>query len=302
MPSFQNQDILELTDGASLARIAPEAGGRLLSWSIGDASIVFWPDAADWSNPAKIRGGNPLLFPFLGRHRVDGRIGFWRDGAGVVRELPMHGFARDLPFDSQADADGRGVTLSLHGSERTHAGYPFEFRFAARYRLVDEHTLDVALSTTNLGDAPLPHYPGHHFYFALPHAERASTVLELPPTRRRRQLDDGSISAPEPGSSRYTLDDPAILDRFHCLDGIPAEPVRVLMPGRRHAIEIDLNRPGSVPWYAVTTWTEAPGSNFYCIEPWLGLPDAIHNGLGLRHVAPGATETAALRIRVTPLA
>lgn len=59
MPSFQNQDILELTDGASLARIAPEAGGRLLSWSIGDASIVFWPDAADWSNPAKIRGGNP---------------------------------------------------------------------------------------------------------------------------------------------------------------------------------------------------------------------------------------------------
>ncbi len=301
MPSFQNQDILELIDGASRARIAPEAGGRLLSWSIGDTSIVFWPDAADWSNPAKIRGGNPLLFPFLGRHRVEGRIGFWRDGEGAVRELPMHGFARDLPFRAQTDADGRGVTLTLDSSDRTRAGYPFEFRFAARYRLVDGHTLDVTLSTTNLGDTPLPHYAGHHFYFALPHVERASAVLERPPTQRRRQREDGSSSAPEPGAPRYTLDDPAIVDRFHCLDGIPAEPVRVLMPGRRHAIEIDLNRPGSAPWYAVTTWTEAPGSDFYCVEPWLGLPDAIHNGLGLQHVAPGATQTAALRIRVTPL-
>lgn len=57
----------------------------------------------------------------------------------------------------------------------------------------------------------------------------------------------------------------------------------------------------SIPWYAVTTWTEAADSDFFCIEPWLGLPDAIHNGLGLRWLAPGASETAALRIRVATL-
>ncbi|MFP3435240.1 aldose epimerase, partial [Paraburkholderia sp. SIMBA_061] len=34
----------------------------------------------------------------------------------------------------------------------------------------------------------------------------------------------------------------------------------------------------------------------------LGLPDAIHNGLGLRMLAPGSTETATLHIRVLPLA
>lgn len=301
MPSFQQQPVQELTAGPSLVRIAPQAGGRLLSWSIGDETVIFWPDHADWTQPNKIRGGNPLLFPFLGRHRVDGQIGRWRDPDGVVRDLPMHGFARDLPFTAQPDADGRAITMTLLSSDATRAGYPFAFRFAATYRLVDSHTLDVELVTSNLGDTPLPYYAGHHFYFALPHAERGATVLDLPPTQRRHQQEDGSISAPETGDARYTLADARIHDRFHCFDGVPAAPLRITMPGRRHAIEIDLQRPGSIPWYAVTTWTEATQSDFYCVEPWLGLPDAIHNGLGLRHLAPGATETAALRLRVTPL-
>ncbi|WP_186190526.1 aldose epimerase [Burkholderia gladioli] len=304
MPIFQQQDIIELVDGAARLRIAPQAGGRLLSWHIGDEPIIFWPEQADWSAPAKVRGGNPLLFPFLGRHRVGDTIGRWRDAAGVVRDLPMHGFARDLPFAAHVDADGRGVDMTLESSEATREAYPFAFRFDARYQFVDAYTLDVELTTRNLGDAPLPslpYYAGHHFYFALPHDERARTRIELPPTRQCHQQPDGSISAPIAGEPHYTLDEARILDRFHCLEGVPSRPVQIDMAGRRRRIEIDLNRPGSIPWYAVTTWTEKPESDFYCVEPWLGLPDAIHNGLGLRMLAPGATETAALRIRVSPL-
>ncbi|MGV2289154.1 aldose epimerase [Trinickia sp. YCB016] len=298
MPQFQQQEILEITQGDALLRIAPQAGGRLLSWQIGGVPVIHWPDSADWSQPARIRGGNPLLFPFLGRHRVDGRIGEWRDPAGVVRELPMHGFARDLPFAATVDADGHGVRMTLTDTEATRAAYPFAFRFEAAYRLVDPQTLDVELTVTNLGDAPLPHYAGHHFYFTLPHALRGETTVELPPTSRQHQQADGSISAPEPGEPSYQLDDPRIHDRFHCLSGVPAQPVRLVSPSLRRVVEIDLQRPGSVPWYAATTWTEADTSDFYCVEPWLGLPDAIHNGLGLRWLAPGKTETAALRIAV----
>ncbi|MDQ9476245.1 hypothetical protein RF074_11650, partial [Serratia marcescens] len=87
---------------------------------------------------------------------------------------------------------------------------------------------EVALTTTNRGDTPLPYYAGHHFYFALPHGERADTRLELPPTRRCHQRADGSISPLEPGEARYRLDDPEILDRFHCLDGTPSTPVRIV--------------------------------------------------------------------------
>ncbi|MGU7775446.1 aldose epimerase family protein [Burkholderia sp. MR1-5-21] len=302
MPIFQQHEIHELHAGPSLVRIAPQCGGRLLSWDIDGEPVIFWPDAADWTQLARVRGGNPLLFPFLGRHRVDSEIGRWRDAAGVVRDLPMHGFARDLPFAAQPSADGMALAMTLDANDALHASYPFDFGFEATYRLADAHTLDVALTTTNRSDTPLPYYAGHHFYFALPHAERAQTTLELPPTHRCQQLADGTISTPEPGAARYTLDEARIHDRFHCLDGTSPAPVRIVMPGRRRTIEIALDVPGSIPWYAVTTWTERPESDFYCVEPWLGLPDAIHNGLGLRMLAPGATETAALRIRVSPLA
>ncbi|BBA41776.1 MULTISPECIES: aldose epimerase family protein [Burkholderia] len=302
MPTFQQHDIHELHAGPSLVRVAPQFGGRLLSWDVDGEPVIFWPDTADWSNLARVRGGNPLLFPFLGRHRVDGELGRWRDATGVVRDLPMHGFARDLPFAARPSADGAALSMTLDATDALRASYPFDFRFEATYRLADSHTLEVALTTTNRGDTPLPYYAGHHFYFALPHGERAETTLELPPTHRCAQQADGSISTPEPGEARYRLDNPDIVDRFHCLDGVPATPVRIVMPGRRRTIEIALDVPGSIPWYAVTTWTEKPDSDFYCVEPWLGLPDAIHNGLGLRMLAPGATETATLRIRVLPLA
>jgi galactose mutarotase-like enzyme len=306
MTPFDQHDIVELTLGDARLRIAPQLGGRLLSWSVGEEPIIHWPESADWSQPARVRGGNPLLFPFLGRHRVDGRIGEWRDNGGNVRALPAHGFARDLPFAAALDADDRGILMTLADSAATREQYPFGFRFEAAYLLNDARTLDVTLTTANTGDAPLPYYAGHHFYFALPHSLRAETTLELPRTERRRQLEDGSISTPEKGEARYTLDEARIQDRFHCLEAQPGEmvdqavdqAVNLICPPLGRRIEIDLRRPGSVPWYAVTTWTEADTSDFYCVEPWLGLPDAIHNGLGLRWLAPGQSETAALRIGV----
>ena len=196
------------------------------------------------------------------------------------------------------EPDGKGVRMTLRDSGATRAGYPFGFRFEAAYRLVGGRTLEAELSTANTGDAPLPYYAGHHFYFALPHAQRGVTTLELPPTMRRYQEPDGAIAAAVPGMPSYTLDDPVIHDRMHCLEGAPDRPIRLLMPGLHRCIEIDLRRPDSVPWYCVTTWTEAADSGFYCVEPWLGLPDAIHNGLGLHWLEPGQSETAMLRISV----
>jgi galactose mutarotase-like enzyme len=300
MDSRPPHDLLDLAFGPSTLSLAPWAGGRLLSWHIDGAPVIHWPENANWEKPAAVRGGNPLLFPFLARHRVDGELGRWRDAQGVVRDMPTHGFARDLPFAAKVDADGRGVRMTLTDSPDTLAMYPFPFRFEAAYRLVGERTLDVSLTTENTGTTALPWYAGHHFYFALPHALRGETTVELPPTVRRHQLPDGRISAPEPGEPAYRLDDARIYDRFHVLQQTPpAQPVRMVTPALARVITIDLDRPGSIPWYAVTTWTEKlESSDFHCVEPWLGLPDAIHNGDGLRWLAPGATETATLQITV----
>jgi galactose mutarotase-like enzyme len=296
---FQDQDVIELERAGAMLLAAPQCGGRLLRWSVAGREIIAWPQTANWREPARVRGGNPLLFPFLGRHRVDGEIGKWRDAAGVVRALPMHGFARDLPFDCVIDASDARIDMALTDSDATRGAFPFAFRFDAIYQLVDGQTLDVTLTTTNTGDAALPYYAGHHFYFALPHTLRGETTLTLPATRMLHQRDDGSIAEHELGEPAYRLDDAGIVDRFHRLERpAHAAPLVLTTPSLQRTITIDLRRAGSIPWYAVTTWTEKPDSDFYCVEPWLGLPDAIHNGLGLRWLQPGASESASLRITV----
>jgi galactose mutarotase-like enzyme len=54
----------------------------------------------------------------------------------------------------------------------------------------------------------------------------------------------------------------------------------------RHGVE-----PVPAPWAAVVTWTENDASPFYCVEPWMGPPNAPEHKNGLHLVAPGASET-----------
>ncbi len=200
----------------------------------------------------------------------------------------MHGFARDLPFEPHADVLGAGLRMVLRDSEATRTGYPFGFRFQATYNLVDARTLDVTLSTENTGNARLPYYAGHHFYFNLRHAQRSEYALESPRTERRYQQALTARSALPSRASRaicWTM--PAFMTVSIASMRAGAARAHRRCRGSNRLITIDLRRPDSVPWYAVTTWTETPESDFYCVEPWLGLPDAIHNGMGLRSARAG---------------
>lgn len=289
---FQGQDLVRIGNSDSYLLLAPEHGGRLVRWVHHGQDILYWPDDADWSRVAKLRGGNPLLFPFIGRHFVDGEAGKWRDDDGVVHAVPQHGFARDLAFNVSACSD-TDVSVSLTSSDLTCAGYPYDFVFTATYRLLPDG-LEATLHARNTGTRALPCYAGHHFYFALPHSQRAQCAVSLPPSSHVRQNADGSLTTPERGDVRYPLDDPRLQDTYHVLSA-PGN-VRLEMPTR--TIDIMMDDPGSVPWHAVTTWTERDDADFYCVEPWLGLPNAIHHRHGLRWLAAGAEERAICRLLV----
>jgi galactose mutarotase-like enzyme len=294
-----------------------------MRWAVDGQELLYWPTEgvtadviADPAKVAKLRGGNPLLFPFIGRHRVGDHPNQWVDSqaGGRVRDLPQHGFARHTPFTHRVDDDGKGITMTLTPAMLSAAdrqGYPYDFVFTARYRL-DGDALDVSLTTHNSGIDPLPYYAGHHFYFALPHAARSECRLTLPTHDRARQDSDGAIvplsadpSVGNTAQSVYTPGDAAIQDVFHLLsNGTPTKTsARLSMPPLRRSIAVELDAAGAhaAPWYAITTWTESDQSDFYCVEPWLGLPNAIHHGQGLRLLAPGAHEVAHCRLHVTPL-
>lgn len=289
---FQGRDVVEIVVGPSQLLVDPE-GGRLLRWCYDGRAVIHWPDDADWSAPTRIRGGNPVLFPFLGRHFVDGELGFWRDAEGVVRALPMHGFARELRHEVTL-AQG-GCSLTLRDTPATRAMYPFAFMFQVRYQLTpDGRALRTELITSNAGDVPLPYYAGHHFYFAIPHAERAEWVFDVDARAVLRQNADGSLRRLPAIPGPLSLADPAIVDAMHLLGSQRDVRLGNLRTGR--ALRIALAQVEALPWFALTSWTESETADFYCLEPWLGVPDAIHHGEGLRWLAAGQCERAVCTI------
>ncbi|SDV51044.1 Galactose mutarotase [Chitinasiproducens palmae] len=294
--------ILTLRNAHDVIRVAPAIGGRLLDWRSDGHAVLRWPTEVDWRMPAKIRGGNPLLFPFIGRHFVDGEANRWRDATGTVRPMPQHGFARDLPFEArqlggQSD-DASGVVLTLDSRRVDQAAaYPFDFVFEVEYELLGAGRLRTTLTVENRGDTPMPYYAGTHFYFDLPHALRSESRLALADASQHRQQADGGPGAALSHRTAFALDDPLLQDTFHVLASPTPDRAgdRLLAsldtPSLGRTIRI-VQPPSNAAWYAVTTWSEAPDADFYCIEPWLGLPDAIHHGQGLRWLQPHSREAA----------
>jgi galactose mutarotase-like enzyme len=289
---FQNQPATQITDGENKVLVSSEHGVRILRWEREGREIITWPDDADWSKILKVRGGNPILFPFIARHFVDGKKELWRDAGGTVRPMPQHGFTRDAKFSTVEGGPENSLRMRLVDSEETRVFYPFAFQFDVVVNLLPGSRLEVRLETTNTGNQPLPYYAGHHFYFALPHQERADWTLHLPCAAWGRQSADGAIIREEANQDVLRLDDATLIDRFQIGPRDSKVTLHNTRTGRRLVFE--LAHPGSVPWYAVTTWTEAADSDFYCVEPWLGLPNAIHHGEGLRRLASGAKEIATL--------
>jgi galactose mutarotase-like enzyme len=291
---FQNQPAWQIADGENKVLVSAEHGARILRWERNGREIITWPEDADWSNILKIRGGNPVLFPFIARHFVDGKNELWRDAGGTVRPMPQHGFARDARFSVVEGGPDNTLRMRLVDSPETREVYPFAFQFDVVVALLPGSRLEITFETSNPGTAPLLYYAGHHFYFALPFRDRSDWTVHLPCAAWGRQSADGAVIRENAQQSDLRLDDPTLIDRYQI--GPKEGKITMTNPRTPSRLVFELEPPGSVPWYAVTTWTQSADSQFYCVEPWLGLPNAIHHGEGLRQVAPGAKEIATLVI------
>jgi galactose mutarotase-like enzyme len=288
-------EIVVLQSGVARAELAPAAGGRLMRWSIGERPVIHWPESADWSAPAKIRGGNPLLFPFIARTFLDGKIGSWRDPHGQIRPAPMHGLVRAAPFMVTKQA-ADCLALEISWNPGMGDAWPFPFVFSVEYTLAGEG-LEVAFTVANSGAEEMPYSVGNHFYFEVPAPERGGWRLGGDFRSFARQDAEGKIVTVPPPRSGGILSDADLVDLFHIGPSSDGTVLRHVADGREVAFGLMPDDSGANPWYAVTTWTESAASDFYCVEPWTALPDAVNSGKGLRWLKPAAQET--LRLRLT---
>ena len=288
--------------GGSTFLAWPEAGARLMHWhhNRADGSIrevIHWPDLSELSDPvASIRGGNPVLFPFSARSFDQGDIHHWRDLQGNRRKMPMHGFARQGTFRIDR-ADNAGFKAILEPTAQDHACYPYDYEFSVTYRF-ESHRLTCEYALRNLGTTPLPWSAGHHFYFAAPWTDDASRddyILQLPAGDTVRQTPVGTLTPGPKVPRQGPLSNPDLVDTIHV--GLAGNRVRFGPADGSEFTTVSIGTSAKPrPDDTIVTWTSSPDAPYYCVEPWMGPPNAPGHGRGL-HLVP-AGETARFTVTV----
>jgi Galactose mutarotase and related enzymes len=291
--------------GRSTFLAHPERGARLMNWNLelADGSVrdvIHWPEIASFEGFHSIRGGNPVLFPFSARSFVDGEIHRWRAADGVCRPMPMHGIARQGRF-ALVRADASGFAAVLQPDDSAREAYPFDYEFTVIYRFAPT-SLTCEFILENRDTRPIPWSAGHHFYFSVPWEPgrtRADYRLSVPASRRLRQDKVGRLVPGEDFPVSAPLDRPEWIDALHL--GLTS-PTAVLAPaggGRSGAISVTIGldkKSAPPPDSTFVTWTQAPDSPFYCLEPWMGPPNSPEHGIGLHHVAPGKSQSFVVEV------
>lgn len=299
--SIGGHSIKKWTRGASTFLAWPEKGARLMSWNIQLADgctrkVIYWPEDADYSNPAKIRGGNPVLFPFVARTFDAGREGFWKTPSGEHLPMPRHGFTRAGVFCIESITED-GFTAVFEPTSEDRAVYPYEYIFSVTYRF-EELSLFVDFTLQNNDSVNIPWCAGHHFYFNLPwHQQlgRESYYINISARKAFYHGGSGKLEPVKMFSQETSFDDPSLVDRIHC--GLKSNEVVFGSKDGEERISIKIGEARvPSPWTTLTTWTECGESPFYCIEPWMGPPSSTDHKKGLHFVEPGKEEHFSVEI------
>ncbi len=281
----------------------PERGARLMNWNVTlpDGSVrdvLYWPELSSLDNFHKVRGGNPILFPFNGRSFDRGDIYFWRGPDEVRRPIPMHGIARQGKFTLRHVND-RGFSAVFEPDDEAKAAFPYDYEFVVVYRFAPL-ALTCELILINHDTRPIPWSAGHHFYFTLPWTEghtRNDYAIRIPATRRVRQDAAGQLQPGPALQAEERLSQPLLIDTIHL--GLKSNAVvfgPVNAPGDL-TIKIGHDKKPAADATFVT-WTLDDNVPYYCIEPWMGPPNAAEHKVGLHWVHPGQSQGFAIEILV----
>jgi len=288
--------------GNSTFLAMPERGARLMNWNVALADgsvrdVIYWPELSSLDEFPKVRGGNPILFPFNGRTFDHGDIHFWRAPDQIRRPMPMHGIARQAKFTLR-HASERSFTAVLQPDEESKLAYPYDYEFAVVYRFAPLG-LTCEFILTNRDTRPIPWSAGHHFYFTLPWTEghtRSDYAIRIPAAKRMKQ--DMTTGKLQPGPTLHReerLNQPLLVDTLHL--ALKTNEVVFGPAGAHDDVTIRIGqekKPG--PDATFVTWTPDDTAPYYCVEPWMGPPNAIENKVGLHWVQPGQSQSFAVEI------
>ena len=245
------------------------------------------------------RGGNPILFALLRAQLRPGRnlLLARRRGRAPADATPR------LRAPGQVRGDSRGRArlrrpLPRPGEE-ARACYPYDYEFTVAYRF-EPFGLACEFTLKNLGKDPLPWSAGHHFYFAVPWSEgakREDYLIRIPATKHLRQDPAGQLVPGPALGPEESLGNKGLIDTFHL--GLRSNELVFGEKGRPGDVTVRIGTARTPPPEATfVTWTLADDSPFFCVEPWMGPPNAPETKLGLHLVPPGQTQSFIVSVGV----
>lgn len=275
--------LYKFTRGPSSFIVNAQCGARLMNWSLSLADgavrdIIYWPENAPRGGGedfGEVRGGIPILFPFAGASFADGQKGFWKSPTKEILPMQMHGYAKGGKFELEMVSDF-GFTSIFRPDEICQKAYPFKYEFRVSYRF-SELSLTCEMSLKNLDAQKIPWCAGLHPYFMLPWGENHSRKmyrLQCDAKKAVRFLPDGTF-VPE-DIYKNCFADCEFNNRI--LTNFKTGKVAFGLKNGEEDIFIKVGCGGKPEGgFCLVTWTESEDSPFYCVEPWMGAPNAAAN-------------------------
>ena len=297
--------VLQETDGNIRSYIAPQRGGGMvgLEYRFQGKWIELLYRGLDFSATSDWDGKAPILWPATGRNfAIDPASGAKQPGwmsNGIFYPMPIHGFARDLPWQvvKQTVTDkGKSVVLVLSDNEVTHKFYPFAFKVTTDYTVGQNSlTIHQHVHADKSNSGPMPFSIGNHMTYKLPlipGGTAEAVTFVTPATKRLLLTDEGSPSGKAEafeGGSTHTITELGTRKAWS-LTGFPKDSIWVKMldqSGLSLTVSHEASRqPSGDPVY-FNLWGDVAGG-FFAPEPWAGKQNSLVIGDGTIRLDPGA--------------
>ncbi len=302
--------VLRDVAGGIEAAVAPAKGGELSG-----LRVLYkgnWLEtlqlARDYAPREGFMGKGPFLWPATGRNfpedlaerRRKGEIfhnGAYEHG-GVRRDMPIHGFARDLPWQveqSSADDHSARALLSLVDGPQTQQWYPFGFRCTVEY-IVSEGTLEMryVIRADAENTEPMFFSIGNHITFLAPlvnGSDPAEIVLQSPSSIEILKTDYGT---PTGETQPLSYAEGIVLGEYEpltatSLSGYPEgeDPYALYKDpdGLTMRISHNASKLPEGDLILFNVWGDVR-NGFFSPEPWVGLQNSLVLRKGLVYLEP----------------
>lgn len=257
-----------IEDGCgAFVKIIPEKGGLVTNFCVNGHEVLYFNRDLFVDGNDIYAGGLPLLFPICGSLNNDAY-----SVKGHCYKMMDHGFARLMSWSViQACEESNEIILELINNELTKKAYPFDFRCVVKIALSGQ-TLDVSLRLENRGAQLMPFYAGFHPFFHIKNKDALQFNMDIEKSymdyaNHQKDIYTGKINFTQP------------VDFLFHLNQSPEYSYDMIKTDEQYKISIVT----SCDYEYMLLWTEV-GRNFVCMEPWMGKPDAMNTGTGLRYL------------------